>query len=255
MPYFLFSPIAWAVPLLLVMLVAWRRLARGWRIAGIATGALLLLACMPIGANALERLLEALAPRGAMCAVADEGPIVVLAGGFEHAPRREDDYAAFTLESWDRLRAATELWHHRGDGVLWITGGGPLRIKEATMLARLAADWQVPPAAIRTEARSTSTWESAFALAPALRGQRARLVTSPWHRARALYAFRKAGVEACLHDTGSDVVPFDGVGHLVPQASAIAKSETVLYELVGLVWYRMRALPPRAEVGRPAASE
>lgn len=244
MPYFLFSPVAWALPLLLVVLLAWRRLARGWRVAGIAAGALLLLACMPLGANALERLLESVVPRAATCTAADRGPIVALAGGFEHAPRREDDYAALTLESWDRLRAATELWHQRDEGELWITGGGPLPIKEATMLARLAVDWQVPPAAIRTETRSTSTWESAFALAPALRGHRARLVTSPWHRARALHAFRRAGMDACLHDTGSDVVPFDGIGHLVPQASAIAKSETALYELVGLAWYRMRSLPP-----------
>lgn len=248
MPYFLFSPIAWAVPLLLAMALAWRRLSRRWRIAGIAAVALLLLACMPLGANALERLLESLAPRSAMCTTGDGGPIVVLAGGFEHPPRSEDDYAAFTLESWDRLRAATELWHRDGGGTLWISGGGPLQVKEATMLARLAVDWRVPAAAIRTEARSTNTRGSALALAPALRGQRARVVTSPWHRARALGAFRAAGIDACLHDTGSDVVPFGGIGYLVPQASAVAKTENVLHELAGIAWYRLRR-PGHATAG------
>jgi uncharacterized SAM-binding protein YcdF (DUF218 family) len=109
----------------------------------------------------------------------------------------------------------------------------------------------VPAAAIRTETRSTDTRGSARALAPALRGARVRLVTSPPHRARAFGAFRAAGIDACLHDTGSDVVPFESIGYLVPQASAIGKSETALHELAGIAWYRLR----RGQAGAGGAGQ
>jgi uncharacterized SAM-binding protein YcdF (DUF218 family) len=240
MPYFLFSPVTWGLLLAVSLLLSWRRLARAWRWAGGIAGAALLVLCMPLGANALERLLESLVPARAYCTAADAGTIVLLSGGFEHGPRDVGDYAAFTLESWNRVRAATDLWHRGGGGELWITGGGPYRVKEATMQGRLAGDWGVPASALRLDARSNTTWDSAFALAPALHGGKVRLVTSPWHRARTRFAFAAAGVDACMHDTGSDVVPFESVGYLLPQASAIGKTENALYELVGIAYYRFR---------------
>ena len=240
MPYFLLSPLTWGLLLALALLLSWRRLARAWRVAGIVAGLLLLVLCMPLGANTLERILESRVPADAYCRQGDTGPIVLLAGGFEHAPRDAGDFAAFTLESWNRVRAATDLWHQGSAGALWITGGGTYRFKESAMLAGLAQDWDVPASALRIESASTTTWESAFALAPALSGSKARVVTSPWHRARARLAFDAAGVDACVQDTGSEVVPFEGPGYLLPQTSAIEKAENAIYELVGIAYYRFR---------------
>jgi uncharacterized SAM-binding protein YcdF (DUF218 family) len=203
---------------------------------------LLLVLCMPLGANALQRVLESLAPPSVHCSQRDTGPIVLLSGGLEYEPRDADDYAAFTLETWNRVRAAADLWRRGGKGELWITGGGPYRFKESELQGRLASDWDVPVSALRIETQSTTTWESAFALKPALSGQKLRLVTSPAHRARALFAFEAAGFDACVQDTGSDVVSFGRLGYLLPQVSAIEKSENAIYELVGNAYYRIRKL-------------
>ena len=125
------------------------------------------------------------------------------------------------------------------------------------MLASLAGEWGVPSSALRVETRSTTTRESANALAGALSGRRARLVTSPPHRARALQAFESAGVDACVHDTGTDVVPPGGPSYLWPQVSAIGKTEDALHELVGLAWYHVldwRQVPrPHSRHGRSDA--
>jgi uncharacterized SAM-binding protein YcdF (DUF218 family) len=187
-------------------------------------------------------VLESLAPPSVHCTQRDTGPIVLLSGGLEYEPRDVDDYAAFTLETWNRVRAAADLWRQSGKGELWITGGGPYRIKESALQGRLASDWDVPASALRIETGSSTTWESAFALKPALSGQKLRLVTSPAHRARALFAFEAAGFDACVQDAGSDVVSFESLGHLLPQASAIGKAENAIYELVGIAYYRIRKL-------------
>lgn len=247
---FLFSPVFWLLPSTVLLAWAWRRAGRSVRVAGVAICLLLLLACLPLGANLLERVVEARVPADAWCVPAATGPVVVLAGGFDRPATADDDYRALTSDSWHRLRFGVELWRSRAGGVLWITGGGHGHFRESQVLARLAGDWGVPQASLRTESTSTTTWESAFALARALRGAQARVVTSPAHRARALVAFRAAGVAACVQDTGSDVVPAGGIGYAAPQASAIARSENALYELAGLAWYRWRA----ARAGRGPAS-
>lgn len=243
MSHSLFSPLAWGLLLALLLLLLWRRLTHRWRVAGALLGLLLLALCAPLGANALVLALESLAPADAHCAQRDASPdtspIVVLSGGFERAPRDLDDYAALNRATWKRLRAAVDLWRTQRAGALWIAGGGPYRVKESAMLARLASDWKVPVSALRIETQSTTTWDSAFALKRAL-PQRIRLVTSAMHLPRAGIAFRAAGFSACAQASDSEVVPFDGLGYWLPQASAIAKSEAALHELVGMVYYRYR---------------
>ena len=106
------------------------------------------------------------------------------------------------------------------------------------MQARLAVDWDVPASALRLESKSRTTWESAFALAPLLSGQRVRLVTSPPHRARALVAFEAAGIDVCLDMQGTDFASYGSLAYFLPQVSAIEKSENALYEMVGILYYR-----------------
>ena len=109
MPYFLFSPLTWGLVWGLLLLLAWGRLSRAWRGVGVAVGVVVLVMCMPLGANLLEYALESRVKESSRCTGQDAGPIVVLSGGFEYEPLAADDYATFTLETWSRTRAATEL--------------------------------------------------------------------------------------------------------------------------------------------------
>jgi len=237
MPYYLFSPLTWGLLCGLVLLLGWRRLSRACRGVGIALGLIFLVLCMPVGANLLEYTLESLVSESDGCTARDTGPVVVLSGGFEFEPTAADDYTSFTLETWTRTRAATNLWHRTDKGQFWISGGGPFRFKESEMQARVVTEWQVPASAVRIETESTTTWESAVRLAPVFAGQKVRLVTSPPHRARALQAFRAAGIDTCVDLRDSDIATYGNPAYFLPQSSALEKAEAALYEMVGIVYY------------------
>ena len=109
MPYFLFSPLTWGLVWGLLLLLARGRLSHAWRGIGVTVGVVILVMCMPLGANQLEYALESRVKESSRCTEQDAGPIVVLSGGFEYEPLAADDYATFTLDTWSRTRAATEL--------------------------------------------------------------------------------------------------------------------------------------------------
>jgi uncharacterized SAM-binding protein YcdF (DUF218 family) len=234
------SPLSWGLVLAVVLLFAWRRLTRGWRAAAAATGVVFWLLAAPVGANTLQWWLESMVSGDARCGARDRGPIVLLSGGFEREPVDVEDYVSFRFETWRRVRDGVDAWHADGRGDFWIAGGGPYALKESALQARLARDWRVPEEVLRIDTESTTTWSSAFVLQGAL-PHAVRLVTSPGHQARALMAFRAAGFDACAIDVGSDRSHFGGALSLWPQVSSLEKAEMAIYELVGLVWYRVRA--------------
>ncbi|QDH69748.1 YdcF family protein [Marilutibacter alkalisoli] len=240
MGYLLLSPLTWGLLLALALCLAWRRLGRRLRLAGLAMSALPLVLCTPLGANVLVRLAESGNGAAENCLqVEASSPIVVLSGGFLRSPGGIDDYAALNPESWRRLYAAVRLWQREG-GELVIAGGGPYAIAESEMLASLARGWGVPDNALRTETESATTWENAFALRDH-GSSRIRLVTSALHMPRARVAFGAAGFDPCAHPSGSDYQPPGGWGYFVPQSSALVKSERALHELAGTLAYRWRA--------------
>jgi uncharacterized SAM-binding protein YcdF (DUF218 family) len=253
MPYYLFSPLSWGIVLAVVLALAWGRLGRGWRMLGLALGGVLWLLAAPLGANTLQWALETMASRAGHCAPADRAPIVLLSGGFDREPADLDDYVAFRFETWRRVRAAVDTWHRGPGGPLWIAGGGPYRIKESAMQARLARDWHVPGEALRVETGSGTTWESAFMLREVL-PHRVRLVTSPAHQPRSLLAFRAAGFDACTVDIGSDRARSMNLLSLWPQLTSLEKAELAIYELVGMASYRVRELRLPTAGGSPAAA-
>ena len=242
MPYYALSPITWSLLLGLLLLLSWTRLSRPWRALGVGLWVVLLLLCAPLGANALQKWLESMVPEPERCAQDDDAPLVLLSGGFEREPRGLGDYASFRFETWRRVRGAVDTWHQRGGGELWIAGGGPYTFKESALQARLARDWGVPVPVLRIETQSTTTWESAFVLRHVM-PKHIRLVTSPAHQPRALLAFRAAGFDACAVDIGSDVSHFANPLFLLPQVSSIEKAEMAIYELVGMMYYRLRKVP------------
>lgn len=243
MHHLLLSPMTWGLLWLALVWLAWRRVGTAWRTVLAALGIAILVLCTPLGANALIRWVEGQVPAASRCGtgvgVDSQAPIVVLSGGLEDEPRAADDYIALTPASWRRLRGGVELWR-RHHAPMVIAGGGPFAIKEATVLARLAQDWGVPAADLRTETASATTWESAAALRGAL-PTRVRVVSSATHLPRALVAFRAEGFQACAWVSDSAYVAPGSFGYFMPQLSAMQKTRLALYETAGMLSYRWRA--------------
>lgn len=239
MLHVLLSPLGFGL-CLVVARVLWRRRRRLARVLDAGLAACLLLTT-PLGANALVALLEARVPPRD-CRVAPADAVVVLSAGFRHAPRTLDDFGALVPAGIDRVSAGVAAWQWQPGLPLAILGGGPFPIAESDVLAHFAERLGVPANSIVAERGSQTTWENARDLRaqlPAL--HRLRLVSSALHLPRALIAFRAAGFEVCPVPSQSDYVGFDGVGYLLPQSSALAKSEAALHEIVGSIVYALRA--------------
>jgi len=241
MHHILLSPMTWALLWMAAAWLTWTRARAWWRVVLVVAGLAIVLLCTPLGANALIRAVETSVPATARCGAGDAAaPIVVLTGGLQDEPRAQDDYIALTPSSWRRLRGGVELWRRGAPVEMTIAGGGPFAISEAAVLARLAQDWGVPAHLLRQETGSTTTWESAMALRGSL-PSRVRVVSSATHLPRARVAFEAAGFSPCMVASDSVYVPMGSVGYLLPQLSAMQKTQLALYEMAGVVSYRWRA--------------
>jgi len=239
--HILLSPMTWALLWMAAAWLTWTRARAWWRVVLVVAGLAILLACTPLGANALIRAVEGSVPVAARCGPDDAAaPIVVLAGGLQDEPRAQDDYIALTPSSWRRLRGGVELWRRGAPVPMTIAGGGPFSISEAAVLGRLAQDWGVPAQLLHEERESATTWESAMALRGML-PPRVRVVSSATHLPRARVAFEAAGFTPCMVASDSLYVPMGSVGYFLPQLSAMQKTHVALYETLGAVSYRWRA--------------
>lgn len=241
MHHLLLSPMTWGLLWLAVAWWTWSRAGMPWRAVLAVAGIAIVLLCTPLGANALVRWVESgVAPAQRCAAQGDDAPIVVLSGGLEDEPRAGDDYIALTPSSWRRVRSGVELWRGSPQALLVLAGGGPFETPEATVLASLAREWGVPAELVRTETRSTTTWESARMLRGML-PPRVRVVSSATHLPRALIAFESAGFQACAWASDSAYVAPGSIGYFLPQLSAMQKTHVALYEMLGTLSYRWRA--------------
>ncbi|MCK9540356.1 YdcF family protein [Dokdonella sp.] len=238
--HFVLSPLTW---LLVALLVAWY--ARRWRSLlrlALAAAAFSYVLITPLGANLLVRAVESRVPAAPAC-TAPAPAVVVLAGGFDHAPRDGADVAALSGTTLRRTLVGVERFRDSAATRLVLSGGGPYAVKEAELMARFAARLGVPAEAIEIERSSHDTWQSAQTLAshdPAL-PRHFVLVSSALHLPRALVAFHAAGFEPCPLASESRYLPPGGIGYLLPHSSSLAKGEAAIHELVGGLAYRVRA--------------
>ncbi len=250
--YFLYSPLTWLLPVMALLAARWSRLRRWLRALLCVALAALLLLCTPLGANLLVHVIERQVPPSPACRL-EPVPLVVLSGGFDRAPLAAGDYTALSVDSWRRLRRGVEEQRARGpDGLMWVSGGGPFAVKEGDVLGALARDWGVPDAQLRIERESTTTWDSAKALRAGL-PPRILLASSALHLPRAMVAFRAAGFSPCALPTDTRYVAPRSLTSLIPQASAVQKSDDAIYELLGNAYYRLRAMS-EASPADPAAT-
>lgn len=106
----------------------------------------------------------------------------------------------------ERVRAGATLWHQGRAPVLALTGGrdplGGAAVAEAVALAARARDLGVPASALRIEAESSNTADNARFTAKILLAENRRtvwVVTQPFHLRRALFWFRRAGLDPLGH--------------------------------------------------------
>jgi uncharacterized SAM-binding protein YcdF (DUF218 family) len=210
------------------------RLARSF--AAFAVAALWICSTGLVG-NALLLGLEA-APASA-ADLARVQAIVVLGGGLIPASPeyREDAVAGDTLA---RLRYAARLAKQLDRPVL-VSGGQPYGTRpEAQAMAEALEEMGVR--ARWKEAGSSNTAENAAQAAPILGDvKRIALVTSAWHMPRAGRAFARSGFEVVAAPTGYLTRRTWRWTDLLPSAAGLSQTRIALWELLGMLWYAIRA--------------
>ena len=242
------SPLGLGILVAIVMLAAWRRMPHSLRAITIVFEVLAVVACSPVGANALVWLIESRVPHTETCAAPLPTAVVVLSGGLDSPPLNTEDFTALDPDSVQRMLSAVALWKRTPSATFAIAGGGPFPISESEVLSHLAEALGVPAASVVREGESQTTWENAQQLRklqPPL-PDRIWLVSSAIHLPRALASFRAAGFDPCIHVSDRDYLAPQGIGYYLPQSSAVRKSETAIHELLGQVLYSF--------YGRPAKS-
>lgn len=197
----------------------------------------------PLGANLLVRFVEAPAPAGAAAmreACPDTRTLVFLSGGMRRPAENADDFGALTSETLDRVLALHASGLPEGLTII-VSGGGPFRVTEAAIIDSLMRGLGIEAQRVLVEGRSISTRTSAVEVARMAPPGERRIIlaTSALHLPRAAWTFRKAGFEVCPWPLNSRYLPVRGPAGLLPQSTALDKSEWALYELLGQVYYRL----------------
>ncbi|NBC14914.1 MAG: YdcF family protein [Gammaproteobacteria bacterium] len=212
---------------------------------------LLLIMSLPVLAGPLIALLErypALPPDAVDQTGA--GAIVVLgAGVYRDAP----EYGGHTVDLNGMKRARYAAWLHRRTGLpIHVSGGAGPAAPGRVMRRFLEQELGVPVAMLEDESRNTR--ENAERSAPLLRAagiHRVLLVTDAWHMPRAADAFRRVDVDVVPAPTyflsgsrrlpGERSDPDERARRWLPQAASFYASYYAIHELVGSVYYQLRA--------------
>ena len=166
--------------------------------------------------------------------------VVVLSGGMGQGDLTASD--RLSRQTLKRLLEGVRLWRSLPGARLVLSGGAypPLQ-PEAEVMAEVARGLGVPNEALALESASWDTEDQARILAARLGEEPFALVTSATHLPRSLILFRGYG-------TRPQPAPADfqtrkwvwSYQMIMPNATALASSESVFYEYVGLAWLRLR---------------
>ena len=235
----------------LLLLVAGLLLIRfKWRsgYALLVTGVVMFYALSaPFVSSALLGLLEssALPPSGDLHAKAHAAVVILGGGRYQNAP----EYGGDTVSSLslERVRYGAHLARRTKLPVL-IAGGTvwKQRASEASLMKQvLEEDFNIPVRWV--EGQSRTTWENARYAKDILAKEgitQIYLVTHAWHMPRSEFAFRHFGFEVIAAPTSfnntSELDP--DASTWLPEARALRGSYFALHEIVGLLWYRVKAM-------------
>jgi uncharacterized SAM-binding protein YcdF (DUF218 family) len=231
---------------LTVVLVGAGLILRKRVLCWIGLGLLLLLSTGFVSGK-LMRWIEGVEDRSAIQDVQTADAIVVLSGMIEerkNAPLGEWSGAV------DRFEGGVELFKAGRAPLLIFTGGWvswkPNAKPEGEILAQRAVNAGVPKNTILVTGRVQNTEEEAIAVSQLCsrklvvgRKPRIILVTSAFHMRRAGMLFRKNGFEVTPFPVDLQTSENSGITifSFLPSAQALARSETVIREMIGLAYY------------------
>lgn len=172
--------------------------------------------------------------------------VIIVLSGMTDLQLSQAHRLEFT-SSVDRILAGISLIKQGVGDILLISGGSGSLFdqtrKEATLLKDFAIQQGLAANQILTDTASRNTYENAVQSARLLhehRYQRALLITSASHMYRAVAAFYKQGVRP-------DIYPVDFRGHdttapfdFIPTEWSLCQLRDAVYELVGLLMYRLQ---------------
>ncbi len=166
--------------------------------------------------------------------------VVVLGGGAVIGPR----YDSLSPEAEARLVEGYLVARDRSIPIV-VSGGRVLDTvsisSEAEIMARRLAELGMRRSDVLIEDRSRTTAENARYTRERFGFSTVIVVTSAWHLRRATLAFETVGVEALPvgAPTWSDTRPWRAY-MLLPSATRLYQSATVIRERIGYLWYRIR---------------
>jgi uncharacterized SAM-binding protein YcdF (DUF218 family) len=203
--------------------------------------AVLLLASLPVVADALGQVLESRFPRieAGQCPTADA---IVVLGGIVTVSRGHLEIH----EAFDRFETGVRLFQLGKAPVIIFTGAEvPFEdYNEGRVLRQLAIDHGVPPASVRVTGRVYHTESEAAAVREDLarhNQHRIILVTSAFHMPRAATLFHRAGVEFTPFPTDYRSARSSlRLERWVPTAAALVETDNTLHELYANLIYRVR---------------
>ena len=233
-------PLGFAFLLLLFALLRRKR----WPV--VLAAAVLYVSSIPVVGNNLLGWLETRHPAVPIAKVEKADAIVVLGGIF--GPQVKPGFLANVAESGERLEAGIVL-HHAGAAPWLVFTGGRIpwegRDKVEGEDSRAAAIARgVPAEKILVTREIGNTADEAQAVRDLMRTQgwkRILLVTTGWHMPRAAWLFRRAGIDCVIfpvdfrHDATRNITLLD----FLPNAGALAETETALREVYGNLFYRI----------------
>jgi uncharacterized SAM-binding protein YcdF (DUF218 family) len=207
---------------------------------------LLLIVSLPITAGLLHLSLERAPVLTAERLSLDQPQAIVVLGGGRNLNAPEYNGDTISLRSLARLRYAAKLSRKTGLPVIPSGGNPGATGKAEAVIARnlLQDEFGVP--VLEIERHSNTTWENARYTAQLMKQQdieRIILVTDASHMSRALYAFRRNGIQPTPAPTNflsSATQETSPLARYLPSAKAIKASRDALHELVGMLWYRLK---------------
>ncbi len=235
-----------ALPLGVVFLLLLLALLRRKRWPAFLAAAVLYVSSIPLVGNNLIGWLETRHPAVPIAQVQQADAIVVLGGIF--GPQVKPGYLANVAESGERLEAGIVL--HQAGAAPWLvfTGGripweGRTKVEgEDSRAAAIARG--VPAEKILITREVGNTQDEARAVADLMRThgwKKIMLVTTGWHMPRSAWLFRRAGIECALFpvDFRNDPARPLTLLDFLPNAGALANTETALREVYGNLFYRL----------------
>lgn len=242
------SPLAWAIGLCFVGLLAHRKKnpRRLARLAPIGAAVLLYVFSIEPVSNALWGRLET-PLRKSMRTDVTYDAVILLGGIYEDRATETFGQTSYN-ENIERLLVTFDLLR-TGKAKRAILSGGPsdaagLGVAEANVLAKQLEDWGIARDRLIIEDHSRNTRENAVQTARMAREhgwQTLLMVTSAFHMPRAIECFNAVGLE--VDTLPVDYRSFDGSRYssgLLPRAGSLNQSTAAIREMVGRIVYRVQ---------------